>query len=117
MTQLVVGITLGVRFVGIERRQALKGLMLGFLSVVTVLTLALIFSLSLYSFVDEPVKAVVLAYAPGGVTEMSLIALSLQISVVFVSLHHVVRIAITIFVARIGYRILVRMSGGGTPTE
>jgi membrane AbrB-like protein len=117
LTQLIVGTTLGVRFVAIDRRQALKGLMLALLSVASVLSLAVIFALTLYRFVDEPVKAVVLAYSPGGVTEMSLIALSLQISVVFVALHHVIRILITILVARIGYRLLVRFSGGGKPEE
>ena len=115
LTQLVVGITLGVRFVTIDRTQALKGLRLALLSVLSVLGLAVIFAVALYRFVDEPVKAAVLAYAPGGVTEMSLIALSLQISVVFVALHHVARIVITIFFARIGYRFLVRYSAGAKP--
>ena len=117
LTQLIVGTTLGVRFVAIERRQAMKGLFLALFSVSSALILALIFGMALYRFVDEPVKAVVLAYAPGGVSEMSLIALSLQISVVFVSLHHVARIVITIFFARVGYRLLVRFSGGGKPKE
>lgn len=114
VTQLVVGTTLGVRFVTIDRRQALKGLRLAFLSVSSVLGLAVIFAFVLYRFVGEPMEAVVLAYSPGGVTEMSLIALSLQISVVFVSLHHLARIIMTILIARLGYRILI---GGSNATK
>lgn len=114
MTQLVVGATLGVRFVSIGRKQALKGLRLAFLSISTVLGLALIFAFVLYRFVDEPMEAVMLAYSPGGVTEMSLIALSLQISVVFVSLHHLARIIMTVVIARIAYRVLI---GGGTSSR
>ena len=48
-----------------------------------------------------PLTPVFLAFAPGGITEMSLIALSLQISVVFVTLHHVLRIVVAISIAKL----------------
>jgi len=99
-TQFVVGCSLGVRFVGLGRGAAVKGLAMAFLSVTSVLLLAVIAGAVLFRAVGESVEAVVLAFAPGGVTEMSLIALSLRISVVFVAAHHVVRILYTVFVAR-----------------
>ena len=37
-----------------------------------------------------------ISFAPGGVTEMALVALSLQASPAFVTLHHIVRILITV---------------------
>ena len=49
-----------------------------------------------------------LAFAPGGVSEMSLVALSLHVSAVFVSLHHMVRIVLAVVVARSGQRFLAR---------
>ncbi len=110
ITQFVVGTTLGVRFSSMDRAQALKGLGLAVISVFSVLLLATAFALALYAFVNESIEALILAYAPGGVTEMSLVALSLNISVVFVSLHHVARIVITVTFARYGYDLLVRLT-------
>lgn len=117
VTQFVVGTTLGVRFSTIDRRRALKGMGLAVISVFSVLALATVFALALYSIVDETIEAVILAYAPGGVTEMSLIALSLNISVVFVSLHHVARIVFTVSLAPVGYRLLVRWTTGRQPDD
>ena len=111
LTQLVVGCSLGVRFAGLGRGAAAKGLGLAFLSVASMLALAVAIGGLLHLFVAESVEAVVLAFAPGGVIEMSLIALSLQISVVFVSAHHVARILYTVFVARYGWEWLVRHRG------
>jgi uncharacterized membrane protein AbrB (regulator of aidB expression) len=54
----------------------------------------------LHLMVGLPIAAVFLAFAPGGITEMSLIALSLHVSVVFVALHHVIRIVLAISIAR-----------------
>ena len=62
------------------------------------------FAAALAPLVGEPVAAVFLAYAPGGLAEMSLIALSLQMSVVYVTIHHVARIVLSVLVARMGGR-------------
>ena len=114
VTQLVVGTTLGVRFATMERAQALRGMGLAVISVASVLAIAVVFAVILYPVVNESMKAVILAYAPGGVTEMSLVALSLNISVVFVSLHHVARIILTVSIARPGYALLIRLTENGT---
>ena len=55
---------------------------------------------------DAPVAAAFLAFAPGGLAEMSLIALSLNMSVVYVTLHHVARIVLAVTAAKIGSRWL-----------
>ena len=44
--------------------------------------------------------AVFLAFAPGGLAEMGLIALSLQMSVVYVTAHHVLRIVLSVLIAQ-----------------
>jgi uncharacterized protein len=51
--------------------------------------------------VGEPVPAVILAFAPGGINEMSLVALSLQLSTVYVTLHHLARIVLAVAVMRL----------------
>jgi hypothetical protein len=68
---------------------------------VAVLALAMGVALLLGPFVGEPVAAVFLAFAPGGLAEMGLIALSLQMSVVYVTAHHILRIVLSVLFAQI----------------
>ena len=103
MTQLVVGLTLGIRFAGLENREVGLGILLTAISVTIALSLALIFGAILGGLVGERVEAVVLAFAPGGVVEMSLIAISLEISVIYVALHHVARILLAVAFGKMGF--------------
>lgn len=100
LTQLVVGVSLGCRFAGLA--PALVGSALGMAVVNLAITLGLagIAALALPRLVDEPWEAVVLAFAPGGIAEMSLVALSLEVSILYVTAHHVARIVLAIATAR-----------------
>jgi len=106
LTQAVMGTSLGVRLAGFAKGQAGLALRLAALNVAVMLALALGVALALAGPVGEPVAAVILAFAPGGVSEMSLVALSLHLSAVFVSLHHLVRIVLAVLVARLGLRLV-----------
>lgn len=108
VTQWVMGTSLGCRLLGFNTRHLAKALALSALNVGMMLSVALLIALALAARVDEPVSAVILAFAPGGVSEMSLVALSLHVSAVFVSLHHMVRIVLAVVVARAGQRFLAR---------
>ncbi len=101
VTQLLIGTGLGARFAGLAKRSFLKAVVLAFANVVTLLILGLGFAFALHRVIDEPVEAVVLAFAPGGVAEMSLVAVSLKISVIYVTAHHVLRIVLAVTAARI----------------
>ena len=100
LTQVVVGCGLGVRFAGTERGMLLRAMRLAVVVAVLSLGIAFGFALALAGWVGEPVAAVFLAFAPGGLAEMSLIALSLQMSVVYVTVHHVARIVVSVIVAK-----------------
>lgn len=100
LTQLVVGVSLGVRFAGMPRGTFSKALGLSVLNVGLTLGLGFLFALALHGAVGEKTGTVFLAFAPGGVAEMSLVALSLQVSVVYVTAHHVLRILLAVVVAR-----------------
>ena len=54
--------------------------------------------------VPIPLDVLFVSYAPGGVTEMSLIALSLQVSPVIVAAHHLFRIIVTVIILGITNR-------------
>ncbi len=106
VTQWVMGTSLGVRLAGFTRGQAGLALRLSLVHVGAMLAMALGIGLLVAGPVGEPVSAVVLAFAPGGVTEMSLVALSLHLSAVYVTLHHLARIVLAVLVARLGQRWL-----------
>ena len=96
LAQLIVGAGLGTRFVDYERAQLLRALGMSCLSVSCVLVLSVMFAIALSELTPLPVEALFISFAPGGVTEMSLIALSFGVSPMLVALHHLVRISLTV---------------------
>ena len=106
VTQWVMGTSLGVRLIGFERAQAGKAVVLSVIHVSLMLMVAFGVAMLLADAVDEPISAVILAFAPGGVSEMSLVALSLHVSAVYVTLHHLARIVLAVLFSRIGQRIV-----------
>lgn len=104
--QVVIGTSLGVRFSGLPKGMFRRGLGLAALNVAITVTVAIALAAALHRSVGEPISAVFLAFAPGGLVEMGLVALSLNMSPVYVSAHHVMRIVLAVTVARIGARRL-----------
>jgi membrane AbrB-like protein len=100
LTQWVVGTSLGARFSGLTGRRLGQAMGLASLYTAMAMSLALVAAFALAPRVAEPPSAVFLAFAPGGVSEMTLVALSLQVSVVYVVLHHILRILLAIALAR-----------------
>ncbi len=104
LTQVVLGSALGARFVGIGRAELARAVWLASQSVGVALILAFIFAFAVAGLAGQPITAGFLAFAPGGLAEMCLIALSLKMGVVYVAVHHVVRIVVSVTVARVGVR-------------
>jgi membrane AbrB-like protein len=104
--QVVLGTILGCRFLGIAPGMLWRagGLSLG----ATVLTLVLAAGagFAMQAWAGVGLDQALLALAPGGLTEMGLIALAIQADVAFVALHHVVRILVVIVVAPVFARHL-----------
>lgn len=94
--QIVIGSTVGCRFVNTEPRLILRVLGLSVGSTILLLSVSLAFALVVSSITGDRFIGSVLAYSPGGVAEMSLIALSLGIEVPFVVFHHIVRVLIVV---------------------
>lgn len=100
MTQLVMGAGLGARFAGMTGAALRRGALLALGATSCSLLVAVAFAAALHYSVGTPPWAAFLAFAPGGITEMSLIALSLQISAVYVTAHHLLRIVLSVALAR-----------------
>lgn len=101
LTQLVIGISLGCRFAGLAPSLLGSTMRMSAVNLVITLALAGLAALTLPPLVGEPWEAVVLAYAPGGIAEMSLVALSLEVSILYVTAHHVARIVLAIGAAKL----------------
>jgi membrane AbrB-like protein len=112
VAQVVVGTGVGCRFVGVPLRQVggMLGLAVG--SSVMMLVLAGLFAFVAASLSTVPPTALFLSFAPGGLAEMSLIALALGIDTAFVSTMHVFRIVYIVMLAPLAFRLLGREREG-----
>ncbi|MBS0122777.1 AbrB family transcriptional regulator [Thetidibacter halocola] len=94
--QLVIGMTLGLRFKGTDGALLRRCLWLSAVSVAYMLILGAVLAVILHALTDLGYLTLLLSFAPGGVSEMSLVALSLAVSPALVSLHHILRIVLTV---------------------
>lgn len=106
--QLIVGAMVGTRFDGVSPRMVGKSVLLAAFATAVLLALAAAFGQAVESTLGIPFSAALLAFSPGGLAEMSLIALSLQVDAAYVSSHHIVRIFIIVLAAPIVFRLLSR---------
>lgn len=108
--QLIIGTVLGVRFVGVAPR--LIGRMMAIAMGMTAILIAIVFATAgvVGTFTGIPLATLVLAYAPGGLAEMSLVALALNADVAFVATHHLARILLVMLGAAPIYALLVRLT-------
>jgi len=96
VAQVVLGVSLGLRFAGLNRAMLVKGLTLSVISVGAMLVIGILMALVISRITGLPLDVLMISFAPGGVTEMSLIALSLSANPAFVTLHHLFRITLTV---------------------
>ncbi|AJD54010.1 hypothetical protein SAMN02744133_101345 [Thalassospira xiamenensis M-5 = DSM 17429] len=89
---LILGSAIGSRFAGVKLSFLAR--LAGYSIFATLLILAFTGGVAWFvsDWLDLDYIAVLLAFAPGGVAEMSLIALALNVEPSFVAFHHIVRI-------------------------
>ena len=97
--QVVIGSAIGARFAGVSMRRMLGLMAAALVSTLLMLAATVSFALVLAPATGLDWRSIVLAYAPGGLAEMSLIALSLGIETAFIATHHVIRIALIVVAA------------------
>ncbi|WP_157934734.1 AbrB family transcriptional regulator [Microvirga ossetica] len=83
--------------------------MLSLGSTVILLTITIVFAAGMSHVSSYDQVPLLLAYSPGGLAEMSLVALSLGIEVAFVAAHHIVRVFIVMLAAPPVFAILRRL--------
>ncbi|PTQ75903.1 AbrB family transcriptional regulator [Celeribacter persicus] len=97
--QVILGTSMGCRFRGAKPALVFNTLALTFGGTLITMALSLGFAVGLHHLFGQTTEQVLLAYAPGGLTEMSLVALAMHAEVAYISLHHLVRIVILVAIA------------------
>jgi membrane AbrB-like protein len=108
LAQLGIGASIGCTFAGVRPSMLARTLVVAVGTIGTMLALTLAVSIGLGALTGWPAAAILLAYAPGGVAEMSLVALAIGVDVVFVATHHVIRFSWVILLAPAAARLLGR---------
>ena len=96
ISQLIVGIALGAKLLGIDANLIKKCLLLSMISTFAMLVTAFLLSVLLIGFLKIPQEILFIALVPGGVTEMSLMAVMLSSDATFVTIHHIWRILVIV---------------------
>ncbi|SDE61027.1 AbrB family transcriptional regulator [Limimaricola pyoseonensis] len=111
VAQVVIGTVIGCRFLGTTARQIGRDLSLGAVSSLAMIAVAVGFATALTALTGIPLSLSFLGYSPGGLTEMSLLALAMGQDVAYVSVLHLVRIMLVIFAAQPVFRLTRPRSG------
>lgn len=96
--QVVLGTSVGARFAGLTVKTSGRTVILAMVVTAGMLLLSGAGAWLLGPLIGVEPLALLLALAPGGVTEMSLIALAMDQDIAFVTTHHVVRIALIVMI-------------------
>jgi uncharacterized protein len=110
IAQVVLGCSIGSRFIGVAPRSVLHALRQSVMVVGIMLAATVGFAFVGNALFQIPVSQGILALAPGGMTEMSLIAIALGADVSFVTLHQLVRISVIAFAAALIFKLFRRKS-------
>ena len=108
--QIAIGAAIGGRFTGMALSYMAKVAGHAIVSAIVMLAMTVAFALALAYATGYPLPAIVLAFAPGGLAEMSLIALALSVDAAFVASHHIARIIMVVTLAPIVFSLSHRKS-------
>ncbi len=97
--QLVLGSAIGARFTGTPLALIGRTLLLGAGATVLMLLITLAFGAALHPLTGYSLTLLLLAFIPGGLTEMSLIALAMGVDPAFVVTHHSGRVFLVVLIA------------------
>ncbi|WP_421952953.1 AbrB family transcriptional regulator [Pelagibacterium sp.] len=89
--QVVIGAGIGCRFAGTRLAFLGRVFVHGLVFVAIVLSFCLLLAVCLTGWVGQPAPTIVMAFSPGGLTELSLLSLAAGLDAGYVAAHHLVR--------------------------
>jgi membrane AbrB-like protein len=103
--QFFIGMAIGTKYAGITLAEVRRDLVAGLGFCLILIILTLIFVEAIYGMGLAPGMETLLAFAPGGQAELTVLALIVGGDVAFVVAHHVLRIVVVILGAPIAARL------------
>ena len=94
--QFFIGMSIGVKYVGITMQEIRHDLTAGLGFCLILIVLTLVFVEAIYGMGLAPGLETLLAFAPGGQAELTVLALIVGADVAFVVAHHILRIVAVI---------------------
>jgi uncharacterized protein len=104
--QIGLGAGLGARFAGLSLSRIFGTIKVAIGLAIVMLLGTILLSLILAPLSGIPIQTLLLAFAPGGFGEMSLVALSLNLDTAFVATHQLLRILLVLFLAPLFFRLV-----------
>lgn len=115
---IAFGAVTGSRFANTPVRMLLHFVGAAFGSFAAALTISALFAAGLVSLLALPVAEVIIAYAPGAVDAMMLLALALNLDPVYVGAHHLTRIFyVSLSMPLVARRTALARKGTGAPAK
>ncbi|KQI67896.1 aminopeptidase [Loktanella sp. 3ANDIMAR09] len=105
MAQFFIGMTVGTKYVGVTMPEVRRDVTAALGLCVILLVLTVIFAEAIYLMDLAPPMETLLAFAPGGQAEMTVLALIVGADMAFVIAHHVLRIFVVILGAPLAARL------------
>ncbi len=96
LIQVLIGINVGARFIGTTLKQLAHVLSAAIVVVIIQISIAYGLAVLVASYTDLNFLALILAYSPGGLAEMSMIAVAMGIEVIFIGFHHLIRVLLAL---------------------
>lgn len=106
VAQIFLGTIIGCRFVGSAIRDIGRALLVSLGATLIMLMITIVFTIVLHDYFGQPTEQVLLAYSPGGLAEMSLVAVAMNAEVAYVAIHHVIRISLVVLCAPLIFRLM-----------
>lgn len=103
--QFFIGMTIGAKYAGVTMQEVRRDLAAGFGFCVILIILTIVFVEGIYMAGLAPGQEVLLAFAPGGQAELTVLALIVGADMAFVVAHHILRIFTVILGAPVAVRL------------
>jgi membrane AbrB-like protein len=104
VAQIGVGVLLGCQFRGLTFKEFTHTMVWGLLNAAVLLAVTAVVVILVSRVTGFDQVSVLMAFAPGGQTELNLLAFVLGVDVAYVALHHLARLAIVILGAQLVFK-------------
>ena len=96
IAQVVMGTAIGCRFIGLETNEIFRSMFLGVGATLIMLFFTIVFAYLSYIYFENKFLEVILAFSPGGIAEMGIIAYSINADIAYVAAHQVFRLSMIV---------------------